>query len=1488
MSSNPGLEEPKDNEYTVGWICALQEEYEVACKMLDKRFEGPLMAHPNDDNTYEFGRISKHNVVIGCLPFGDYGTNSAANVAKDMVRSFPQLRFALLVGIGAGLPTEKNKICLGDVVVGASKGIHGGIIQLDAVKRHKSTDGSLSTELYRHLNNPPNVLLGALPKVQARYNDPDEEDKIARNLERMANRPEFMRPPEDRLYLVDYPHQGGSNCDKCDVENLVKRDARDITHRAVKVHYGTIGSSNSLMKNVDEREKYANDPDLGILCFEMEAAGLANTVPCLVIRGICDYADSHKNDDWHNYAALTAAAYARELLYVLRADRVAVNPSWERVLDEVQTLKTDFHQDRKNRETDKILSWIVKDSVKEWHDDTYADYYSKRHPGTGDWFETHPKFLAWIDGKDRTLFCQGPPGAGKSVISSIAVKHLESKQDDQDIKCAYLYCEFDRIDDIDQTTKPLLSVLLRQLCEITGLPDLIENHRRNKSLSLEEISTALLGIVKSRHRVFLIIDALDECAPDIREELLDAVMKLQVGTTVRFMATSRGGFHSIEKRFETCSTIEIKAAEEDVQAFVRNGLKHIGHLDKHPLLRDSIPKRVAQAAGPLFLSVFVHVGNLKGTDTEGDIREVLEGLPKIPVKLEETFENSLKRIDRLNSTQRKRTYRLLSWVFHSREPLDLESLEHALSLEERDNQLNTENLPDARQIICRCQGLVAVDQRLGIVKFIHATIPQFFSDNPVIFETIDMTSSYIALACARYLSFDEFEDGPCEIDEKLYNRLKTMPLYTYAACNWGHHARMAGHPTETDKTIREFLKNEMKVSAAVQAMIGYGMRRNNVLPLTGLHLASWFGLEGLAEFLLDQRVNAEASTCDGLAPLYLAIDQGHENIVRLFSKKRVDMNFRNPLPKEIQNTLYTGFWAYNIRRESYVFPGRQLHGQAQLTDCRGLSYLHYAIIKKQNEIANILIKQGVDINALDTIEMTPLHIAILTMQKDAVNLLLSHRADINAKDKKGRTPLITAIMNLDLRYGLNEEKLCERMDKIVKLLIDGRADLDAEDIESRTALYYAIQGNHEFQVKRLLDAGAKTEMDLDMMLHGVILKHRPHRVIKAFLEHFASTPARLRWYAELEVYVAAVEGRTEELKSLLNSNKSIDISSEIVESALFHSAQRGLDAVAEVLLDAGVDIESTNRESQTALHFAAEAGHESAVRTLVLSGANLNAICSDGDTALIHAARGGHDTIIEILLESAARADFQPRAQFDDLQIGRALIEASSMGRIQSINILLQYGAQVDVTDVACQMTAFSTAIVHYQLESMRALIRAGANIEKRSSQQNLTPLQLAVLEGHCGIMEFLLENGADTGVRDENGQTLMHYAVQAGFPTVKTMLLNGEVDINVQDNEGITPLHRAVVSLDKGQRFGDVVKMLLTQGANPGIRDHLGRTPEHIALEMGHTEVIPLLTAPAQSLTTSRQELLKFGDGLTGHDLFLLRQVMRHIPALRKAFGIE
>jgi nucleoside phosphorylase len=113
----------------------------------------------------------------------------------------------------------------------------------------------------------------------------------------------------DHLFLPSYQHkEEAKTCQECDKDQEILRPLRK--NQDPFIHYGTIASGNQVIKDGETSDRLGKD----CLCFEMEAAGLMNDFPCLVIRGICDYADSHKNKRWQNYAAATAAAYGKELL----------------------------------------------------------------------------------------------------------------------------------------------------------------------------------------------------------------------------------------------------------------------------------------------------------------------------------------------------------------------------------------------------------------------------------------------------------------------------------------------------------------------------------------------------------------------------------------------------------------------------------------------------------------------------------------------------------------------------------------------------------------------------------------------------------------------------------------------------------------------------------------------------------------------------------------------------------------------------------------------------------------------------------------------------------------------------------------------------------------------------------------------------------------------------------------------------------------------
>ncbi|GFF30843.1 hypothetical protein IFM61606_10601 [Aspergillus udagawae] len=302
----------RHDDYAVAWICALPLEMTAAKTMLD--VVHPSLHQPRTDhNVYTLGSVSGHNVVVACLPSGIYGTTSAAIVLAHMLPTFPSLQFALMVGIGGGVPSRNADIRLGDVVVSMPTAASGGVIQYDYGKTLR--DGSLQRT--GSLNKPPQYLLTAVSQIRSDYMVRESLVKkgISETLHKCQKiHKQFSRPDQDWLFKRDYEHESKmADCSLCDQSQLVVRTPRETDEPLV--HYGLIASGNQVLKNAKIRDSIA--PGLHILCFEMEAAGLMDQLPCLVIRGICDYCDSHKNKKWQGYAALAAAAYARALLEVV-------------------------------------------------------------------------------------------------------------------------------------------------------------------------------------------------------------------------------------------------------------------------------------------------------------------------------------------------------------------------------------------------------------------------------------------------------------------------------------------------------------------------------------------------------------------------------------------------------------------------------------------------------------------------------------------------------------------------------------------------------------------------------------------------------------------------------------------------------------------------------------------------------------------------------------------------------------------------------------------------------------------------------------------------------------------------------------------------------------------------------------------------------------------------------------------------------------------
>src|ERR1700722_8893622 len=352
------------DDYTIAWICALPLEAAAAKAMLDKIH--PQLSQPaGDDNAYTLGEISGHNIVVVCLPSGVYGVVSAATVAAHMRITFPSIRFGLMVGIGGGVPSTNNDIRLGDVVVSKPTGILGGVVQYDYGK----TVASGVFQQTGMMNQPPQVLLNAIARLHA--------DEILGNTQSIVevisnvlntnvqtkSRSLFSRPADehDRLFNPAYDHPPSEDtCINCDKRELIHQYPR-ISDEP-QIHYGLIASGNQVIKHGETRDRLGKE--YGMLCFEMEAAGLMNQLPCLVIRGICDYSDSHKNKQWQGYAALTAAAYAKILLSVVSVNQFRRNQISQKACWMVPFERNPRFLGRHNQVMDLEQTVLSKDRVR--------------------------------------------------------------------------------------------------------------------------------------------------------------------------------------------------------------------------------------------------------------------------------------------------------------------------------------------------------------------------------------------------------------------------------------------------------------------------------------------------------------------------------------------------------------------------------------------------------------------------------------------------------------------------------------------------------------------------------------------------------------------------------------------------------------------------------------------------------------------------------------------------------------------------------------------------------------------------------------------------------------------------------------------------------------------------------------------------------------------------------------------------------------------
>ncbi|KAJ5826584.1 ankyrin [Penicillium robsamsonii] len=1509
------MSDPK--EYTIGWICAISTEYTAAQAFLDEKHQAPDFLSSADNNDYACGRIGKHQVVIAVLPDGEYGISSAANVARDMLHSFPNIRIGLLIGIGGGVPSSKHDIRLGDIVVSTPRNGNSGIFQYDFGK----TIQGQPFQATGVLNQPPSALRAAVSGLKSQYECESHqlEKAVNRVLERNPRlRKKYKRPESgsDRLYRSDFIHplDNETGCAVAcgdDLSRLIMRHKRTADEDNPAIHYGLIASANQLMKDALVRDRLTAES--GVLCFEMEAAGLMNHFPCLVIRGICDYADSHKNKDWQGYAAMVAAAYARDLLYRLTPNRVenekrinevllGIHATISRVEVNVGIISSKFNR---NKELE-ALDWLTHFD----YGPQQSDLLRLRQPGTSKWLIESAEYKDWRETNEKTLLCSGIPGAGKTILTAVVIDDLATQcLNNHTLGLAYIYCDFRRKD--DQKAENLLASILKQLSHCrsplpTSVKMLYEQHKdRRTRPSLNELFRSLQFVASLYAKVFVVIDALDECktSDDSRNVFLSRIFDLQKVCSVNILATSRP-VPEIMERFSG-DKLEIRAHESDVEKYLEGRISQAGSelLNTH---KEEIKRRITELADGMFLLAHLLFDSIKTKITLKQIKETLSRISKGPEAYEKAYKDAQCRIEGQNPDASKLAMDVLMWITCSKRQLSSWELQEALAVEPGTLCMDKDNIPQVKTMVSVCAGLVVVDEESKIMRLVHHTAQEYFERNQNYW--FPSAESRLTIVCVTYLSFDLFETGFCVNDEDFEIRIQQNPLYDYAARNWGHHARAAG--IETASITQSLLKSNAKVCALSQALTvskpkWYPGYSQGIRQMTALHLAAYFGIKEAATQVLESQGCWDIRDSDGRTPLSWAAENGHLAIVELLLENgaylRSRDNFgRTPLSRAAANgheniiklllERRTNFLkAFSIIRKILIWKTAKLissilgHASALSLSLpfKSKTELNPAFEAIEDQVTPCEDwREAVNtIDLQDDIGRTPLYWAIVKQHTRSVDLLLQQGASTDLCDKESKCAIHFAAE-------IGNEALVQR-------LLQNSEMIEAKDRHGRSPLLCAVENLHAGVIHSLVQAGAQVNVFNNMHKNPLHLISRGprHKDRFALLGYFISqgTSTGLCDVKNMTPFLYALVSRSEDLALLF-----LDTGFEVNFGLHRRCWTRRMENVLETYgLDESFErsIRGESSVGLTALHFTALNGIVGMTMFLLNHGADPNAIDEDGDTPLHLAIRcqiGGHKYDDPwVTGEYAVETLSDIITDYEEEEEANEVWEVIDQARESTVQQLLK-SPDIDVNiannngEFPLHVIPFETGSAHLAFTVLSALLDHGAHVSRLNSKRqsclhlaskagnldavrilvekggditlldvyNLSPVHYAVCHNHSDVIRLMYENCHEQLSRicvqyDDLGKSMLHYHAESLMCSTEmiSLLMKLGCDVDKLDTEGNSALSQYLRSFHLQIKY-DVFKLLRERSRTEGIRwtDQKQRNLLHLLMRQWSDDNVHIL----------------------------------------------
>ncbi|KAF3805713.1 hypothetical protein GCG54_00005075 [Colletotrichum gloeosporioides] len=1047
---------PKPHEkYTVAWICALHIEMTAAEAMLDELHD-TLPTHVDDNNTYTLGRIHKHNVVISCLPTGYYGTINAATVISNLKRSFPSIRAGLMVGIGGGVPSKAD-LRLGDVVVGTR------VMQCDMGKIVEN--GQLQRTAIARI--PHQLLCTAVSALRAKQ-ERDGTSITSIVAQKFVGHSGYHRPDlSDDLFPPTYDHESSNIfCNQCDHTKLVPRRQRSDPN----IHYGAIASGNQVMRSAFQRDIIGQELD--VICFEMEAAGLMDILPCLPIRGICDYSDSHKNKSWQRYAAATAAAFATELLAVL--------PSSE-ARERLELPSRTGPPDDYCQQLLELLNFDQKDSRQ--------SSIKTAHAKTCRWLLTHADYEAWLDPKRLIqhhgfLWIRGKPGAGKSTLMKFAYGNMRKARRRHGTTAAFFFNA--RGDYMERSVPGMYRSLLLQLLQ--GVPEVqsvvdnpdFEYEDLNECLQLDHLKELFWSAVLAlgqQHSFTCFIDALDECDEQQVMDMVRFFEDLAIQTTeknVKFrICFSSRHYPYIFVPESIDLVLEHQPGHtEDLATFVDSRLRI-----RDSALRSQLQPDILQKASGVFLWVSLVVDILNDQYARGGM-DLRKRLKEIPDDLHALFKDMLRR----DEHNKESLLLCILWILCAKRPLDPSEFSHALwsgllmngqADEEPPNLTRADGSSAAdRFVIGSSKGLAEVTKaRQPRVQFIHESVRDFLLKSGGLRELWPdlgydwqiQAHERLKECCSYYLEYN-----PVQTFKHNTRRYRATANFLYILADKGFPNLILRWLEDNPQTdifdekerfrypLFAALANGNKSSVAallgistiiqdgvdITAGLSHIKDLTNFIGRTPLSWACQEGRRGIASFLLQNGASASGKDPEGRTALSRASESDQDAVIEMLieygadvnSTERVGGQFYVPIllaSKEatIQRLLEQGadpntrtmncstIIHHMARRgndtgiRAVISQVKGMIDDVNATNNDGSTPLIEATTGGHEAVAKLLIQLGADVNiGRTTVGHTALIEAITYNNLKLVELYIRHDADLSARCPDGHAPILRAFM----------------------------------------------------------------------------------------------------------------------------------------------------------------------------------------------------------------------------------------------------------------------------------------------------------------------------------------------------------------------------------------------------------------------------------------------------------------------------------------------